>query len=141
MAKILCIDDELDVLETCSTILKTKGHTIKCAGSGNDGYEKAKEFSPDLIVLDVMMDDETDGFHAAYKIRQDEKLKHVPILMLSSINQKSNFKFNKEKDGQFLPVDEFVEKPIIPQKLISEVDRLLNLSKNKINVQGVKNIY
>lgn len=141
MAKILCIDDELDVLEVCSTILKSAGHTVKCAGSGEDGYKKAQEFQPDLIILDVMMDTDTDGFHAAYNFRNDQQLKHTPIMMLSSINQVSKLKFNREKDGQFLPVDEFVEKPVVADKLLSEVKRLLTLKPEKINVEGVKSIY
>ncbi|MBF0207376.1 MAG: response regulator [Oligoflexia bacterium] len=141
MAKILCIDDELDVLESCSTILKSKGHIIKCAGNGTDGYKEALNFKPDLIILDVMMDSHTDGFHAAYQFRNNEKLKNIPILMLTSINQISKLKFNKEKDGQFLPVDEFMEKPIVPQKLLAEVDRLLGLKEENINREGVKNVY
>lgn len=136
MAKIICIDDDLDIIEACRLTLESKGHTVEIARGGNEGFEKAKQFSPDLIILDVMMDDNTDGFHTAYKFRQDEELRYRPILMLTSINSMGREKFSKEKDGEFLPVDEFIDKPIFPEALIDLTDKLLSLPKDKINVDG-----
>lgn len=136
MAKVICIDDDRDVLESCKVVLEAQGHEVATAGGGKEGLELAKEFGPDLILLDVMMDDQTDGFHTAYAFRQDEGLKFVPILMLTSINEVTGMGFDKDKDGSFLPVDEFVEKPIEPQKLIELSSKLLALPKDKINVEG-----
>ncbi len=136
MAKIICIDDDQDVLETCKYFLNDAGHTVETAINSRDGIEKAKSFDPDIIVLDVMMEDDTAGFHAAYNFRKDAKLKFVPILMLTSINQKLGSKFDPNTDGEFLPVDEFIEKPIIREKLMSTVKRLLDLPKEEVNVNG-----
>ncbi len=133
MARIICIDDDRDIVETCKMTLEAKGHQVETASGGSEGLEKAKSFKPELILLDVMMDDTTDGFHTAYNFRKEADLKDVPILMLTSINQETGLGFNKEKDGEFLPVDEFVEKPIQPEKLIELADKLLALPKDQIN--------
>ena len=140
MAKIICIDDDQDVLETCKYLLSEEGHKIETATSAKEGIQKSKEFNPDIILLDVMMEDMTAGFHAAYNFRKDDTLKHKPILMLTSINQKLDTKFNPDTDGEFIPVDDFIEKPIIRDKLLASVKRLLDLPEEQINVTGKKKI-
>ena len=141
MARILCIDDDQDIRDSLTTILESKNHEVQTAVNGEEGLKKAPAFNPDMIILDVMMTDSTEGFHVAYNFRKDEELKYTPILMLTSINQDSSVKFDPDTDGQFLPVDDFIEKPISPQKLIEVTDKLLALSKDEINVQGQKSIY
>jgi DNA-binding response OmpR family regulator len=140
MAKILCIDDDPDVIESCKITLTAKGHEVESASDGESGYLKAINFKPDVIILDVMMTNTTEGFHTAYKFRENAELKFTPILMLTSINQEFNFKFNMQKDGEFLPVDNFVEKPISSKLLIETVDNLLALKKDQINVSGTKKV-
>jgi len=141
MAKIMCIDDDRDILESCRMTLEKAGHTVECASSGKEGLTKMKAFRPDLFLLDVMMDDLTDGFHTAYAIRHDADVKDKPIIMLTSINKETGLGFNKDKDGNFLPVDEFIEKPIAPKLLIELVAKLLQMPKNKINMGGTTSMY
>lgn len=138
MAKIICIDDDRDILDTTTFLLKQEGHETTTAMSGKEGFEKARAYNPDLIILDVMMEDNTAGFHTAYNFRKDEKLKHKPILMLTSVNQKLNYNFSLAKGGEFLPVDAFVEKPIIRDTLLTTVKKLLSLPVEEINVNGRK---
>lgn len=135
MAKIICIDDDKDILDTCEVVLQGKGHTVVTAINGKEGFEKASKEKPDLIVLDVMMDDSTEGFTTAQKFRRTEALKYVPILMLTSVNETSPQKFG-EKDGEFLPVDAFMEKPIKPKEFLAKVGELLALRKEQVNVEG-----
>jgi CheY-like chemotaxis protein len=136
--KILCIDDDRDIINVCKTVLTSEGYEFESAFTGEEGYKKAKDFNPDLIILDVMMKDDTEGFHTAYKFRQDEELKFVPILMVTSINQKMDLKFNKNKDREFLPVDEFLEKPLVLDDMLKSVRKLLELNKEDINIDGSK---
>ncbi|HNT30443.1 MAG TPA: response regulator [bacterium] len=140
MAKILCVDDDPDILATCRMILSSDGHEVETADNGTAGLEKAKSWQPDCIVLDVMMTTDTEGFHAAYAIRQDETLQHTPILMLTSINETTNAKFDPDKDGEFLPVDAFIEKPVTPDNLKETVKKLLALTDGEINIAGRKQI-
>ena len=97
--------------------------------------KKAAALKPDLIILDVIMDDATEGFHTACKFRGDAALKHTPILMLTSVNETSPQKFSA-KDGEFLPVDAFMEKPVKPKEFVAKVTELLALKKEQINVEG-----
>ncbi|OGR63418.1 MAG: hypothetical protein A2X31_09125 [Elusimicrobia bacterium GWB2_63_22] len=135
MAKIICIDDDKDILDTCEVVLQGKGHTVVTAINGQEGFEKASKMNPDLIILDVMMDNSTEGFQTAQKFRRTELLKFVPIMMLTSVNETSPQKFGA-KDGEFLPVDAFMEKPIKPKEFLAKVAELLALKKDQVNVEG-----
>ncbi len=135
MAKIICIDDDKDILDACEVVLEGQGHTVVTALNGREGFEKASKERPDLIILDVMMDDSTEGFATAQKLRRTEALKYVPIMMLTSVNETSPQKFG-EKDGEFLPVDAFMEKPIKPKEFVAKVKELLALKKDQVNVEG-----
>ncbi len=135
MAKILCVDDDRDILDTCEVVLQGQGHAVSTAVNSKEGFEKALKERPALIILDVMMDDSTEGFHMAQKLRATEALKYVPILMLTSVNETSPQKFG-EKDGEFLPVDAFMEKPVKPKEFVAKVAELLALKKDQVNVEG-----
>lgn len=120
MAKIAIIDDDPDILDASSLVLTSKGHEVITASNPDDGYRIVKEQSPDLIILDVMMNEPDDGFFLAQKFRK-EKIK-VPIIMYTSISKTTGMDFGK---SDLVPVDEYVEKPISPDELIEKVERLL----------------
>jgi len=138
MKKILCIDDDRDLVENYRAILSGEGYAVECASDGAEGLAKARAILPDLIVLDVMMASPTEGFQVAYQIRADAALARVPILMLTGISGETGMKFDKEHDGEFLPVDAFVDKPATPKSLLAAVKRLLELPREEINVEGVR---
>ena len=120
MAIIAVIDDDPDILETSTLVLKSKGHEVVTASNPDDGYKVITEKNPDLIILDVMMDQPDDGFFLAQKLRK-EKIT-TPILMYTSVSKTIGFEYGA---GEMVPVDEFVEKPISPDELIEKVDKLL----------------
>jgi two-component system, sensor histidine kinase and response regulator len=122
--KILLIDDDSDFILINRTILESNGYVVEAAMDAKTAMEKVKTWKPNLICLDVMMPTGTEGFHLAYKIRQDPETKHIPILMITAIHDYSDFRFSTE-DGEFLPVDEFIEKPIRGPVLLSKVLDLL----------------
>lgn len=121
MALIAIIDDDLDIIEASELVLKSKGYETVAANNPDDGYRLIKEKSPDLIILDVMMDEPDDGFFLAQKLRK-ENIK-TPILMYTSVSKTTGYDFAA---GDMIPVDEFVEKPISPEELIQKVNKLLN---------------
>ena len=137
MKRILCIDDDRDLIENYKKILEKAGYAVDTSFDGESGLAQAKKCKPDLIILDVMMSDATEGFHVAYKLRGDAALKHTPILMLTSVSAESGFSFNPKKDAQFLPVDTFIDKPVTPDKLLASVKKLLELSPDHINIEGI----
>jgi DNA-binding response OmpR family regulator len=121
VAKILIVDDDPDVVEACSLILGREGFDMTSASNRDDGMAKIKEFNPDLVILDVMMEMPDDGIAMAQELRRKKFVK--PILMLTSIGKATGFSFGK--DGEIVPVDAFEEKPLEPKKLVSLVKELL----------------
>lgn len=121
MKKIMLVDDDADFIAMNKAVLENNGYKVVVAYSGKECIKKVKTEMPDLIVLDVMMDNKTDGFHVTYDLRNNEETKNIPILMVTSINKEVPYKF--ERDDTWLPVDEFVEKPLEPQKLLTEVKK------------------
>ncbi len=130
--KILVIDDDPDLIEAVRLPLEANGYSVVAASSGEEGLEKVLECEPDLIILDIMMFTPTEGFHVAYKIRSDDpdslyaKYRNVPILIVTAIHQKTDLRFHFEGDEEFLPADEFIEKPIEPAALLEKVGRFLD---------------
>jgi len=127
--KILIIDDDDDLVHALRLPLEAAGYRVSRAASGNEGLQKVKEVSPDLILLDVMMDTTTEGFHVSLALRSpDAKSEYkayskIPILMLTSIHSTTNLRFGPDKD--YLPVDAFIEKPIEPAELLKQVRKHL----------------
>ncbi|MEW6194794.1 MAG: response regulator [Bacteroidota bacterium] len=126
MALIAIIDDDIDILDASSLVLKSKGHDIITATNTTDGYKIVKERKPNLIILDVMMEEPDDGFYLAQKFRRDGI--KIPILMYTSVSKAIGMDFDK---SEIVPVDDFVEKPISPEELVEKVENLLHLKEVK----------
>ncbi|HOI30071.1 MAG TPA: response regulator [Melioribacteraceae bacterium] len=126
MALIAIIDDDPDILDASSLVLKSKGHDVITAGNPTDGYKIVKSKKPALIILDVMMDEPDDGFYLAQKFRK-EGIK-TPILMYTSVSKAIGLDFGK---SEIVPVDDFVEKPISPEELVQKVENLLKKKEVK----------
>lgn len=120
MSLIAVIDDDPDILEASTLVLNSKGYKVITASNPKDGYDIVKKNSPDLIILDVMMDEPDDGFFLAQKFRK-ENIK-TPIIMYTSVSKSIGMDFGQ---SDMVPVDEFVEKPISPDQLISKVEKFL----------------
>lgn len=121
--KVLLVDDEKDFVEVVSAALEAEGFETVAAHSGEECRQKAPEVSPDAIVLDVMMETESEGFKVARWLREQEDLKDIPLVMLTGVNQEYPFQFGP--DDIWLPVDEFIEKPVKPDKLAGVIRSLL----------------
>lgn len=125
--RILIIDDDPDIVEAMKMPLEANGYDVITAGCGKEGLQKAKAEAPDLIILDVMMDTDTEGFHVAYELRSEapdsiyKECKGIPILMITAISKKKGMNFSPEKDEAFLPADDFIEKPVQPEDLLKKV--------------------
>ena len=137
MAKILLVDDDEDFVSIHRMILEHKGYEVDSAGDPDTAREKIKTSKPDLILLDVMMPAGTEGFHLAYEIRQNKESSAIPIMMITSIHEHTDLRFSPDEDGDYLPVDDFIEKPIKADVLIAKVEKLLG-SKYSPPAQGKK---
>jgi DNA-binding response OmpR family regulator len=120
MALIAVIDDDPDICEASTLVLSSRGHKVITASNPKDGYEMVVNQKPDLIILDVMMEEPDDGFFLAQRFRKENIM--IPILMYTSVSKTVGMDF---APGDMVPVDDFVEKPITPELLIQKVEKLL----------------
>ena len=125
--KIFIFDDDVDFVESIKTVLENAGYQIFSAQDTQGAFEKIDKVFPDLIIMDVMMEKMSDGFELSRKFKSDDRYKGIPILMLTSIGEKTGFNFSTDvNDKAWLPVDDFTEKPISPEALILKINRLLS---------------
>jgi CheY-like chemotaxis protein len=125
-SKILIIDDDVELTTSIKTVLESQGYVVGTANDRASGMEEAKNESPDLIVLDVMMESNQDGFEMARELKKNPQCKDTPILMLTGIKGESGVDFKSAAgDPGWLPVDGFLDKPVTPDVLIAEIKKLL----------------
>lgn len=120
MVKVAIIDDDKDIIDAVRLILNNKGIEVVYATNVKDGYELIDKENPDLILLDVMMEEPDDGFFLAMKLKKMGFEK--PILLLTSIGKVSGYEFVVSEN---LPVDEFLEKPIKSDVLLETINKYL----------------
>jgi len=121
MAKIAIIDDDPDIIDASSLVLTSKGYEVITANNPDDGCTIVKANSPDLIILDVMMNEPDDGFFLAQKFRKNKIT--TPIIMYTSVSKSTGIDYGV---SEMVPVNEYVEKPISPAQLIEKVEKLLH---------------
>lgn len=123
--KILLIDNDADFVEKNKTLLEQNGYDVVTAACSKDGLEEAKLERPDLIVLDLMMEKHDAGFACAGTLKSDPNLKHIPILMVTGVARTTGFTFSQEQDGYWMKTDDFADKPIDPDQLLTRIEQLL----------------
>lgn len=129
--KILMIDDDVNLVNVIKLVLEAKNYIFACAYSAAEGLKKVKEFNPDLIILDVIMEDFVAGFRVVSELRTGnetsayKEFSKIPILMLTSVTAQTNMDFSSKVGTALLPVDEFIEKPVKPAELLFKIDELL----------------
>lgn len=121
MARILIVDDDKDIVEACRLFLEREGHTVAAAYSRGGGMRAVSDWPPDLLVLDIMMDEPDDGIRMAQELRRSGWT--TPIVMLTSIGKVTGLGYRADPD--VLPVDAFLEKPVRPAVLLKTVADLL----------------
>jgi DNA-binding response OmpR family regulator len=127
-ARILIIDDDPDITRAIQVILESKGYIICTSNCKHEGRKKLEEFNPDLIILDVMMDNMSDGFDLSFEIKSIPGFEKVPILLYTGIDSKTGVNFKSAiGNTEQIKADGYLEKPASPQILLAEIERLLSL--------------
>lgn len=125
-AKILIIDDDPDIVEAMKVVLESRNYRVCIAKTGEEGLREVRRDKPELIILDVMMETTDKGFDIARELKWDPAYKDIPILMLTAIKERTGLDFGKEAgDERWLPVDDYCDKPLHPDELLSKVEALL----------------
>lgn len=120
--KVLVVDDEEDILEFLSYNLKKEGFEVQTASNGKEAIDVAKLFSPDVIILDVMMP-QMDGVETCIEIRKIESLKNVFVTFLTARGEDYS-----QIAGFDAGADDYITKPIKPRVLVSRINALLRRS-------------
>ena len=120
MSLIAIIDDDPDIREASTIVLNSKGYETVTARNPKEGYDVVMSKKPDVIILDVMMDEPDDGFFLAQKFRKENVT--TPIIMYTSISKTVGMDYGK---SEMVPVDDFVEKPVSPDELVQKVEKFL----------------
>ena len=139
--KILMIDDDVNLTNVFRLVCAAKGYDFEAAHSAAEGLRKITEVSPDVIILDVIMEDFVAGFRVLSELRAGgpgspyEAHSTVPVIMLTSVTSRTHVNFNEMVGTALLPVDAFIEKPVKPGDILSIIEKSLS-SARQSGTQG-----
>lgn len=121
---VLFVDDDRDFLDAKRAFLEARGHRVLTAESPEEALSLLDEGIPDIIFLDLMMEHVDDGFRLGYKLGKDERLRHVPLVMLSGVAAATGRRFDGEGDGlrAWSGLDLFIDKPVTGEQLVRVID-------------------
>lgn len=124
---ILVVDDDVQLVDSVTTILESVGYQVSHAYQSRKGIELARQIRPDLILLDVMFAGPPgpDGFAVARELHDDAELRDVPIIMLSGVRKVLEIPYELSPDETWMPVKAFIDKPIHAGKLLGEIEKVL----------------
>jgi len=130
MKKIYIIDDDRDIVESMSMVLKANGYEVSAQYNDENVVENVLKYNPDLIILDVMFPENNSvGFEIAREIKGNDKLTNIPIIMLSAVNEKGIYVgrlTSQDINESWLPVNIFLDKPVQPKELLLQVKSMLD---------------
>ena len=127
MAKIVIVDDDMELAENLAIQLKSKGYEVQALSDVQGTADRIAEESPDVAILDVMFpDNPAGGFDLARSIRGKAGIEKLPIILLTGVNQHFPMDFSSEDiDPEWMPVQDFMEKPVDLPVLIEKIEAML----------------
>jgi two-component system response regulator VicR len=118
--RVLCIEDEPEMIDLISLILERKGFQVIGAVGGVEGIDAIRREKPDLILLDLMMP-EVDGWEVYRRLKADETISDIPVIVVTAKAQS----IDKVLGLHIAKVDDYVTKPFGPRELLESVERVL----------------
>jgi CheY-like chemotaxis protein len=123
MAKVLVVDDDPDFVKVTTKVLETGGYEVVSAGNGAQALKSMRQELPDVVLLDIMMSYILDGLDVSREMAEDPALKDLPVIMVTSLTGvKGSQVFPTD---EYVPVDEWLSKPIDPDALLARVSEAL----------------
>jgi two-component system response regulator VicR len=124
--RILCVEDEPEMIDLIRLILSRKGFDVSGATGGQDGIYKIRSEKPDLVLLDLMMP-YMDGWEVYQQMKADESTKNIPVIVVTAKAQS----IDKVLGLHIAKVDDYIAKPFSPKELIDSVERVLAKKEEK----------
>ena len=122
--RILCIEDEPEMIDLIQLILGRRGFEVSGATGGKAGLQAVREQLPDLVLLDLMMPD-MDGWEVYQQMKADESTRNIPVIVVTAKAQS----IDKVLGLHIAKVDDYIAKPFSPQELLTSVEKILNDQK------------
>ena len=132
-ADVLIVDDDRDLVTSMRIVLESQGYRVRSAYNGREGLLRIEEKTPEVIILDVMMATDTEGFDLAFKLKNHPVFGRIPIVMLTSFPKKMAEMGPEPFQhilGEEWPVSQFIEKPIDPEALLSVIAEVLKENRS-----------
>jgi DNA-binding response OmpR family regulator len=121
-AKVLIVDDDAFLSGIYATKLELEGFGVVSARDGEEGVKAAQKERPDLILLDVLMP-KMDGFETLKRLKADDDVKSIPVIMLTNLGQKEDI----EKGMQDGAVDYLIKAHFVPAEAVDKIKKVLNI--------------
>jgi DNA-binding response OmpR family regulator len=118
--RILCVEDEQEMIDLIRLILGRRGFDVKGAAGGTEGLRMVREQLPDLVLLDLMMPD-MDGWEVYQQMKADDKTRNIPVIVVTAKAQN----IDRVLAMHIAKVDDYITKPFSPQELLMSVERVL----------------
>ncbi len=126
LRKVVCIEDELEMIELVKLILDRNKFEVTGAVGGQEGLDKISEIKPDLVLLDLMMP-EMDGWEVYQKMKASEAMRDIPVIVVTAKAQS----IDRVLGLHIARVDDYITKPFGPQELLDSVERVISTKKEE----------
>jgi len=126
--KILLVDDDPDIRDSLRIVLEGNGYTVQAAGNGREALAALEAQVPDLMLLDIMMATDTEGFDLAFELKNQPKFENLPIIILTSFLGKVREEGPEQYQhimGEQWPAKWLFEKPVDTKKLLAKIQGIL----------------
>ena len=130
LKKVVCIEDELEMIELVKLILGRNKFEVTGAVGGHEGLDKIAEIQPDLVLLDLMMP-EMDGWEVYQKMKASEEMRDIPVIVVTAKAQS----IDRVLGLHIARVDDYITKPFGPQELLDSVERVIVSKSNSPTIQ------
>lgn len=118
--RILCIEDDVDMLELFQVLLTRHGYVVQGATKGQEGLDIIRREKPDLVILDIMMP-VMDGWQVYQRMKEDETTRNIPTIVVTAKSQL----IDKVLGLEIAKVDAYIGKPFSPQELLDSISKVL----------------
>ncbi|MEM7332144.1 MAG: response regulator [Chloroflexota bacterium] len=125
LKKVVCVEDELEMIELVKLILGRNHYDVTGAVGGHEGLIKIQEIKPDLVLLDLMMP-EMDGWEVYQKMKASEEMRDIPVIVVTAKAQS----IDRVLGLHIARVNDYITKPFGPQELLDSVERVMSKPAN-----------
>ncbi len=123
--RVLIVDDDSDFASAIEKIVVSAGYEVETSGDVDQGMKAIERSRPDVVLLDVMMERFDDGFNMCRDIKQDDRYRDIPIIILTAVTEVTGLKFSPETDGDYLQAEALLQKPVSSDVLLDKIKELL----------------